>query len=150
VFVQVNRFFRSLVRESSRLQFTLELGKHRMLSLLPPTEFPPFSARLELIRDRERNWRSPERWGTVQKLTLPPMGTAVYDFVGGYYANGLEDENKITSGISFFELPSTERGTNSDAPLKTWTHAMGDLKIVNFTMDPAPDLLVLVALAPPQ
>ncbi|KAJ7855066.1 hypothetical protein B0H13DRAFT_2358137 [Mycena leptocephala] len=52
--------------------------------------------------------------------------------------------------ISVFELPSTERGTNSDAPLKTWTHAMGDLKIVDFTMDPAPDLLVLVALAPPQ
>jgi hypothetical protein len=73
----------------------------------------------------------------------------VYEFVGGYYANGREDENKITSGITFFELPSTEP-TNSDAPLKTWTHAMGGVKIVDFTMDPAQDLLVLVALAPPQ
>ncbi|KAJ7855064.1 hypothetical protein B0H13DRAFT_2578321 [Mycena leptocephala] len=113
-----------------------------MLSSLSPTEFP---TRLELVRDRERNWRSPERWGTVQKLTLPPMGT-VYDFCGGYYANGLEDENKITSGISFFELPST----NSDAPLNTWTYPMGDVKIIDFTMDPAQDLRVLVALALPQ
>ncbi|KAJ7078067.1 hypothetical protein C8R44DRAFT_896050 [Mycena epipterygia] len=144
----VNRYFRSLLRESSRLQFTLELGKHRMLSLLPPTEFPPFSTRLKLIRDRERHWRSPQQWGQLQKLTLPPTGT-VYEFVGGYYANGREDENKITSGISFFELPSTDP-TSTDVPLKTWTHAMGGIKIVDFTMDPAQDLLVLVALAPPQ
>ncbi|KAJ6595657.1 hypothetical protein DFH09DRAFT_1024464 [Mycena vulgaris] len=144
----VNRFFRSLVRESSRLQFTLELGKHRMLSLLSPSEFPSYSSRLKLIRDRERNWRSPQQWDQLQKLALPPTGT-VYEFVGGYYANGREDENKITSGISFFELPSTDP-TSADAPLKTWTHAMGGIKIVDFTMDPAQDLLVLVALAPPQ
>ncbi|KAF7360516.1 F-box domain-containing protein [Mycena venus] len=144
----VNRYFRSLIRESSRLQFTLELAKHRMLSLLPPTEFPPFSTRLKLLRNRERNWRSPQHWSPLQKLALPPTGT-VYEFVGGHYANGREDDNKITSGISFFELPSTEP-TCSDAPLKTWTHAMGSIKIVDFTMDPAQDLLVLVALAPPQ
>ncbi|KAJ7640805.1 hypothetical protein DFH06DRAFT_1000320 [Mycena polygramma] len=144
----INRYFRCLVRESSRLQFTLDLAKHRMLSLLPPTELPPFSTRLKLLRDRELSWRTPERWNPLQKLTLPPTGT-VYEFVGGYYANGREDDNKITSGISFFELPSTEP-TRSDAPLKSWTHAMGGIKIVDFTMDPAQDLLVLVALAPPQ
>ncbi|KAJ7037948.1 hypothetical protein C8F04DRAFT_951990 [Mycena alexandri] len=144
----VNRYFRNLVRESSRLQFTLELAKHRMLSLMPPAEFPSFSTRLKLLRDRERNWRSPEHWGEGQKLTLPPTGT-VYEFVGGYYANGREDEHKVTSGISFFQLPSTEP-TNSEEPLKTWTHAMGGLKIVDFTFDPPQDLLVLVTLAPAQ
>ncbi|KAJ7104515.1 hypothetical protein B0H15DRAFT_766450 [Mycena belliarum] len=128
--------------------FALELAKHRMLSLMSPAEFPSYSARLKLIRERERNWRSPHKWGQLQKLELPPTGT-VYEFVGGYYANGREDENKITSGISFFELPSTEP-MSTDAPLKTWTHAMGGIKIVDFTMDPAQDLLVLVALAPPQ
>ncbi|KAJ7869197.1 hypothetical protein B0H14DRAFT_3440898 [Mycena olivaceomarginata] len=141
----VNRYFRSLIRESSRLQFTLELAKHRMLSLLPPTELPSYSARLKLLRDRERNWRSPQHWSSLQKLTLPPTGT-VYEFTGGYYANGRDDDNKITSGISFFELPSTE----STGPLKSWTHGMGGIKIVDFTMDPPQDLLVLVALAPPQ
>jgi hypothetical protein len=70
----------------------------------------------------------------------------VYEFTGGYYANGRDDDNKITSGISFFELPSTE----STGPLKSWTHGMGGIKIVDFTMDPPQDLLVLVALAPPQ
>ncbi|KAJ7223724.1 hypothetical protein B0H12DRAFT_289310 [Mycena haematopus] len=145
----VNRCFRSLIRESSRLQFTLELAKHRMLSLLPPTEFPSFSTRLKLIRDRERHWRSPQHWPALQKLALPPTGT-VYEFAGGYYANGLEDENKITSGISFFELPCTEPTSSDAPPLQTWTHAMGGIKIVDFTMDPPQDLLVLVALAPPQ
>ncbi|KAJ6495322.1 hypothetical protein C8R45DRAFT_167378 [Mycena sanguinolenta] len=145
----VNRYFRSLIRQSSRLQFTLELAKHRMLSLLPDSEFPPFSARLKFIRDRERNWRSPQYWAPLHKLPLPPTGT-VYEFTGGFYANGLEDENKITSGISFFELPSSEPLGPGAPPLRTWTHAMGDIKIVDFTMDPAQDLLVLVALAPPQ
>ncbi|KAJ7057997.1 hypothetical protein C8F01DRAFT_303767 [Mycena amicta] len=58
-------------------------------------------------------------------------------------------ENKVTSGITFFELPSTEP-TCSTEPLKTWTHSIGSLKIADFTMDPAQDLLVLVALAPPR
>ncbi|KAF7344487.1 F-box domain-containing protein [Mycena sanguinolenta] len=145
----VNRYFRSLIRESSRLQFTLELAKHRMLSLLPHSEFPPFSTRLKLIRERERNWRSPQHWAPLHKLPLPPTGT-VYEFTGGFYANGLEDESKITSGISFFELPSSEPPGPDAPPLRTWTHAMGGIKIVDFTMDPAQDLLVLVALAPPQ
>ncbi|KAJ7185461.1 hypothetical protein C8R46DRAFT_1060655 [Mycena filopes] len=144
----VNRYFRNLITESSRLQFTIELAKHRMLSLMPPTEFPPFSTRLKLLRDRERNWRSPQLWGTGQKLSLPPGGN-VYEFCGGTYANGREDESKITSGISFFQLPSTEP-TTSDEPLATWTHDMGGLKIVDFTFDPPQDLLVLVTLAPPQ
>ncbi|KAK7044568.1 F-box domain-containing protein [Favolaschia claudopus] len=147
----VNRYFRSVIRESSRLQFTLELAKHRMVSLLPSAVLPPFSTRLKLLRERERNWLSPHLWGPLHKLSLPPTGT-VYEFAGGYYANGREDDSKITSGISFFELPSM--GPDSRDPdldsLKTWTHSMGGLKIVDFTMDPPQDLLVLVALAPPQ
>ncbi|KAF8146982.1 hypothetical protein K438DRAFT_1689259 [Mycena galopus ATCC 62051] len=146
----VNRYFRSLVLESSRLQFNLELAKHRMVSLLPPTEFPPFSARLKILRDRERNWRSPQHWNTLQKLALPPSGS-VYEFASGFYANNCEDDNKITSGISFFELPSSEPAGSDAPPLRNWTHAMGgDIKIVDFTMDPPQDLLVLVALAPAQ
>ncbi|KAF7297272.1 F-box domain-containing protein [Mycena indigotica] len=142
-----NRFFHAVVQDSSRLQFNLELAKHRMLSLLPPTSRPSFSSRLKLICERERNWRSPQLWGPLTTLTLPPTGT-VYEFVGSYYANGWEDDNKLTSGITFFELPSTE--SPQQQPLKTWTHAIGSLKLADFTMDPAQDLLVLVALAPPS
>ncbi|KAJ7058003.1 hypothetical protein C8F01DRAFT_1149107, partial [Mycena amicta] len=85
--IAVNRFFRALVEDSSRLQFTLELGKHRMLSLLPPADFPSFSARLKLIRERERNWRSPQSCSPLNTLAMPPTGT-VYEFCGGVYANG--------------------------------------------------------------
>nr|GAT59078.1 predicted protein [Mycena chlorophos] len=141
--VAASRFFRALIQDSSRLQVTIELAKHRMLSLLPPTHAPPFSSRLKLIRERERNWRSPQAWGPLTSLTLPPPTGTVYEFVGGVYANGWEDD---TAGITFCELPSTEH----DEPLKSWTHSIGPLKLADFTMDPAQDLLVLVALAPPS
>ncbi|KAJ7784695.1 hypothetical protein B0H16DRAFT_1709393 [Mycena metata] len=145
----VNRYFRNLVRESSRLQFTLELAKHRMISLMPPAEFPPFSTRLKLLRDRERNWRSPQHWGEGQKLTLPPTGT-VYEFVGGYYANGPGRREQSYFWYLFLPASVLRNLPTRRNPSKTWTHAMGGLKIVDFTFDPPQDLLVLVTLAPPQ
>lgn len=80
---------------------------------------------------------------------MPPTGS-VYEFVGGFYGNGREDDHRVTASISFLQLPS--RDTISpimDAPpdLKTWSHSMSDVIIIDFTMDPSQDLLVLVAVA---
>jgi len=87
-------------------------------------------------------------WKQRHTLKLPPTGS-VYEFVGGLYGNGREDDSRVTASISFLELPSSD--TPMDPPnLKTWTHAMGDVNIIDFTMDPSQDLLVLVALAPPE
>lgn len=109
------------------------------------------------------------------RLNLPPTGS-VYEFVGGIYGNGREDDNRVTASISFLELPTIsgdgigkvkeakekfqenprtaqkERCEESKRGMKlrTWTHSMGDVAIIDFTMDPSQDLLVLVALAPAE
>ena len=119
-----------------------------MVSILAPSITPGFSSRLQILRWRERAWKT-LAWSGRYKLNLPPTGS-VYEFVGGLYGNGREDDRRITASISFLELPSADTvRLESGAPdLKTWTHPMFDITIVDFTMDPAQDLLVLIALAP--
>ncbi|KAF5310812.1 hypothetical protein D9619_007814 [Psilocybe cf. subviscida] len=142
----VAKHFRKVIVESSRLQYIIELARHCAVSLLPSSSLVPFSTRLKLIRERERGWKYLD-WKRRHTLKLPPTGS-VYEFVGGLYANGRENLSRITASISFLELPST--GHDPDTPLQTWTHAMEDINIIDFTMDPSQDLLVLVALAPAE
>jgi hypothetical protein len=136
--------------DSSRLQYTIELSKYRMVSLLPASASPPLATRLKLLRDRERAWKY-VNWKKRHTLKLPPTGS-VYEFVGGLYGNGREDDSLVTASISFLELPSADATLLGESPheLQMWTHAMTDVTIVDFTMDPSQDLLVLVALAPPE
>jgi hypothetical protein len=108
----------------------------------------PLSARLKLLRDRERAWESLS-WKYGCSLNLPPTGS-VYEFVGGFYGNGREDDRRLAPSISFFQLPSTNSHLSNKGAIKTWTHAMSNLSIIDFTMDPIQDLLVLVSAAPPK
>lgn len=134
--------------------YTLELAKSRMISVVPPDEAPIFSNRLALLRERERAWRV-LGWRKRRTIELPPTGS-LYEFVGGVYANGRDGDNSLTTSISFAELPSL--GSQSKVPdpsnhkqeLKLWTHLLPDVCIIDFTMDPLQDLLVLVAVAPPE
>lgn len=114
-----------------------------MVSILSPAAPPPFFARLQALRDRERAWKT-FTWNGRYNLQLPPTGS-VYEFVGGLYANGKEDDRRITASISFLELPEA----SSAHDLRLWTHSMHDVTIIDFTMDPSQDLLLLVALAEP-
>lgn len=120
-----------------------------MVSVLSASASPPFHSRLKLLRDRENAWRH-MNWQGRHKLKLPPTGS-VYEFAGGLYGNGRENEHRVTASISFLELPSSTGNTPIDeagaSGSKTWTHFMEDMTIIDFTMDPAQDLLVLVALA---
>lgn len=125
--------------------YTLELAKARMVSILAPEDTPTFSSRLELLRSRELDWRV-LGWKRRTFVDLPPTGS-LYEFVGGVYANGREGDNRLTTSISFLELPSVDP---REEQLKTWSHSMPDLSIIDFTMDPGQDLLVLVAVASPQ
>ncbi len=119
-----------------------------MVTLIPSSYSPPFASRLKLLREREKNWKYLD-WKQRRTLSLPPIGS-VYEFVGGLYGNGTEDAIRAAASISFLELPSLD-ATILDRPkdeLKAWTHSMQDVNIIDFTMDPSQDLLVLVALAP--
>jgi hypothetical protein len=148
--IQVSKFAKRIIKESSRLNYTIELAKNRMVSILPSSCNPTFSTRLNLLRTREVSWK----YLTFKQrriLKLPPTGS-VYEFVGGMYGNGREDETRATASISFLELPSLDAALlgNPQDELSVWTHTMDGVSAIDFTMDPAQDLLVLVALAPPE
>ncbi len=145
---QVSKFIRKAIKQSSRLIYTIELAKNRMMSILSACS-PSFSTRLNLLRTRETSWKY-LKFKQRKVLSLPQTG-AVYEFVGGLYGNGKEDETWATILISFLELPSFDTLLgNSQDDLKVWTHAMDGASTIDFTMDPAQGLLVLVALAPPE
>lgn len=90
------------------------------------------------------------RWKGRHKVRLPFAGS-VYDFVGGIYGNGGDDNDGTTSSLSFLKLPSLDDGIHRDEipKSKLWLHSMQGLLIFDFTMDPSQDLLVLLTLAPP-
>ncbi|KAL1741933.1 hypothetical protein HDZ31DRAFT_44378 [Schizophyllum fasciatum] len=142
----VTRHLRRVIRHSAPLQYAIELAKCRMA---PVHTAPTLStaSRLNALRDRERAWRA-LRWSARHRITLPPTGP-IYEFIGGIYGNGQEDENRVTSSISFFELPTHVRGRTLPDNPRVWTHSMGALSIIDFTLDPTQDLLALVALAAP-
>jgi len=97
----------------------------------------------------------------------------MYDFVNGIYAIGQNAANdrRFSENVTFYRLPpypllqaSKEDGAGStqasaanganDTPGgnskgDSWTYSFG-MTILDFTMDPEQDLLVLLALAPPE
>ena len=97
----------------------------------------------------------------------------MYDFVNGIYAIGQNagNDRRFSENVIFYRLPpyptlqasigegaglgeaDTSNGANDTPDGKpersSWTYAFG-MTILDFTMDPEQDLLVLLALAPPE
>ncbi len=133
--------------QSSRLQFTIELAKYRMESDLNESTSHPFVKRLTSLRDREQSWRS-ITWKRHHRLGLPSVAS-IYEFVGGIYGNGREHgKREPIPAISFFELPFS--GCDPGEEYRMWTHAFENIRILDFTIDPSQDLLVLVTRAPAE
>ncbi|KAJ3875616.1 hypothetical protein F5051DRAFT_57595 [Lentinula edodes] len=132
----VCKCLRRIINESSALQYTIELARCRMKPV--PTSKLPISSRLRILRDRENAWRtfSPK---SQHKLKLNHSGT-VYEFAGGVYGTGKEI-NRRTTYITFYDLPSVTSGAQ-----RSITHTFTDVNVIDFTMDPAQDLLVLVSM----
>lgn len=112
---------------------------HRMISLEASDQGPSLATRRKLLRERERSWRH-LNWHTQHALKLPAHGS-IYELIGGFYGN------VIYPSITLIELPSTMPNSELDFPGRTWVHTMPDITIVDFTMDPSQDLLVLLANA---
>ncbi|KAG6831848.1 hypothetical protein H0H87_003647 [Tephrocybe sp. NHM501043] len=141
----VSKKLREIVQNSSKFQYAIELEKRRMACLISEPATPTYASRLDNLRSTERAWKT-LNWRGKHSLTFPPSGT-IYDFVGGVYAMGQENEvRQLTTSISFMELPST---ANMPEP-RSWTCCLPDIIVVDFTMDPSQNLLVLVALAGPS
>jgi hypothetical protein len=114
-----------------------------MVSTLPLSSNPPLPLRLEILRERENAWKRLE-WKCKCSLdTIPDDWT--FEFANGVFGYVSSEQDENIQSIDFFELPSGD--SPSGDVTRAWTHNMGNLPVIEFAMDPAHDLLVLVATA---
>ena len=137
---QVNVYFRTIIQNSTRLQYTIELYMHRMVSTLPLSSDPPLASRLEILRDRENAWKRLEWKRKCSLDTIPCDWT--FKLANGVLGSVSCSQSIHARSINFFELPSGDSAFGDVT--RAWTHSMGDLPVTDFAMDPAQDLLALV------
>jgi hypothetical protein len=157
------------VQKSAFLSYTIDLAFHQLQNT--QTSSVPYAARKQRLLKSQNRWQQLE-WTTIHKVECPHTAY-MYDFVNGIYAIGQNAANdrRFSENVTFYRLPphpappvSIEEGAGSseagitnhanDTPYDsskkdTWTYAFG-MTILDFTMDPEQDLLVLLALAPPE
>lgn len=126
----------------------IALEKWRMVSVDDGPGIP-YSVRLNSLRERESAWVN-LAWKNKYTVNLPNTGS-IYEFIGAVYGNGGEQDADKTTLLSFYDLP----GSNSPGPCQSsvpraWVHSVADLTVVDFTMDPSRDLLVIVVIAPAE
>ncbi|KAH8099418.1 hypothetical protein BXZ70DRAFT_943596 [Cristinia sonorae] len=133
---QLNRLFKDIVDTDAYLQYKIELAVAGMEDG-PPSSATP-SERLQLLREHRKAWNE-MRFNSSEDIPMSAGG--VWELFGGVLAQGIPPK-----GMSFNQLPSKLRGIES----KAWAlHDLG-VKIRDFGMDPASDLLVLVVKPPPE
>jgi hypothetical protein len=114
---------------------------HGMVSTLPLSSNPPLASRLKILREREDAWKRLE-WKRKCELDRSP-GNLGFEFANGFAFVPSSYQDAYIQSIDFFELPSADSPSAGEV---TRAH-MGNLSVVDFTMDPGQDLLVLVAVS---
>ncbi|TFY78781.1 hypothetical protein EWM64_g5232 [Hericium alpestre] len=140
------KFLRGLVLDTPRLQYTIDLAEHQMV-LLSPSPQTSIAAQRRLLNERE------QRWSTLSwrhKVTTPvPAAGSIYEFVGGVYGNGhgQGDDRRVSGKITFYQFPTAagEKALVEGGRVPSWTLTEYDINIIDFSMDPSQDLLVLVS-----
>ncbi|KAF8266414.1 hypothetical protein EI94DRAFT_1733136 [Lactarius quietus] len=128
-FREVNRFFKSLIDETTTFQYRIALFASGMVDG-PPGNLST-SERLDLLRRHEACWRKVE-WNEHNTI-LKPSG-AVWELYGNVWGHG-----SGSNAIDFVQLPSRLRGI----PMRQWTLRF-DFSVRDFSMDPSQDLLVTI------
>ena len=149
------------------MSYTIDLAYHQLQ--VTDTSSVPYAARRQRLLKSQNRWNKLD-WAAKHKVECPHTAY-MYDFVNGIYAIGQNAANdrRFSENVTFYHLPpyptppaSTKDGAGSseasavngadDTPgggskRGSWTYAFG-MTILDFTMDPEQDLLVLLALAP--
>ena len=157
------------MQKSAFLSYIIDLAYHRLHATQISTV--PYAARKQRLLKSQNRWHKLE-WAAMHKVECPHTAY-MYDFVNGIYAIGQNAANdrRFSETVTFYRLPpyptpspsgedvagSGEVGAagsandvpNGDSKKDSWTYAFG-MTILDFTMDPEQDLLVLLALAPPE
>lgn len=163
---QTCKFIRNTVQKSAFLSYAIDLAYHQLQAVETPAI--PYAARRHRLLKSQNRWNKLE-WAAKHKVECPHTAY-MYDFVNGIYAIGQNAANdrRFSENVTFYRLPpypamlaftagsagSSEVNGGNDAPggnskRDSWTYAFG-MTILDFTMDPEQDLLVLLALAPPE
>lgn len=151
------------------MSYTIDLAHYQLQAT--DTSTVPYAARRQRLLKSQNRWNKLE-WAAKHKVECPHTAY-MYDFVNGIYAIGQNAANdrRFSESVTFYPLPpypappvSAKDGAGSsqasamngasDTPSGnfkggSWTYAFG-MTILDFTMDPEQDLLVLLALAPPE
>lgn len=128
---KVCRLFDTLVTANSALQYILELaaaGKEDN-----PHSCLDYSRRLDILRKHQAAWRTLQ-WTGVKDIHM--LRGNLWELYGGILA-----QSDINDTICFRRLPSRIRGIEETV----WSVSTSGLDLRDFTLDPAQDLLVLIA-----
>lgn len=132
---QTCRPLHATIRDALVLQYHIELAVASM-------EDCGTASRLT-IADRLAELKAVEEsWGNLRfrRRRLIPMGPSnLWELFGGVFAHGVT--GGLMGGLSFIELPSAIRGTDGRA----WEVLNMGVHIRDFAIDPAQDLVVLIA-----
>ncbi|KAN0136222.1 hypothetical protein V8E53_006082 [Lactarius tabidus] len=128
---RVNRFFKSLIDETTTIQYRITLFASGMEDG-PPGDLTT-SERLDLLRRYEVSWKNTE-WNEYKIITWPLRG---WFGVWESYGNVLARNSGIQGRIDFVQLPSRLCGI----PMRQWTLSF-DFVVREFGLDASQDLLV--------
>jgi hypothetical protein len=127
----VNGFFKSLIDETTTIQYRIALFASGM------EDGPPggltTSERLDLLRRYEASWKNTE-WNEYKIITWPLRG---WFGVWESYGNVLARNSGIQGRIDFIQLPSRLCGI----PMRQWTLSF-DFVVREYGLDASQDLLV--------
>ncbi|KAG7095428.1 hypothetical protein E1B28_006177 [Marasmius oreades] len=140
----VNKQMKEIIQQSCALQYKLELARHRMVSSLKSYHDPPLATRLRALRHNEAAWHTLASRARYRSRFMHTG--ALYEFQSGIFGQSKENEQNHTTHIVFFDLVKMENGE----PHIHWIHPVIGLMVIDFTMDPSQDLLLLISLAPPS
>ncbi|KAH9037200.1 hypothetical protein EDB85DRAFT_1937014 [Lactarius pseudohatsudake] len=125
----VNSFFKSLIDETTTLQYRIALFASGM------EDGPPggltTSERLKLLKNYEASWKNLE-WN--EHTTIPLPEGSLWELYGNVWAH-----SRGSDAIEFVQLPSRLRGI----PMRQWTLRF-DYCLRDFGIDPSQDLLVTI------
>ncbi|KAI9461008.1 hypothetical protein BJY52DRAFT_1415680 [Lactarius psammicola] len=128
-FRKINSFFKSLIDETTTLQYRIALFASGMVDG-PPGDLTA-SERLELLRSYSASWKNIE-WN--EHTTIPSPVGHLWELYGNVWAH-----SRGSDAIEFVQLPSRLRGI----PMRQWTLRF-DFALRDFGMDPSQDLLVTI------
>ncbi|KAI0307691.1 hypothetical protein B0F90DRAFT_1676259 [Multifurca ochricompacta] len=125
----INRLFKSLIDETTTLQYRIALFASGMVDG-PPGHLSA-SQRLSLLRDYEASWKD-IIWNEHKSIPVPDGN--LWELYGNVWARSRGED-----AIVFVQLPSRLRGI----PMRQWTLKF-NFALRDFGMDPSQDLLVTI------